>query len=36
VAEGIDGTGRLVVALADGGHATLDAGEVHLGLPRGA
>ena len=28
--EGIDGAGRLVVALADGGHATLDAGEVHL------
>jgi BirA family biotin operon repressor/biotin-[acetyl-CoA-carboxylase] ligase len=30
-AEGIDGAGRLVVALADGGWATLDAGEVHLG-----
>lgn len=29
-AEGIDGTGRLVVSLADGGHAALDAGEVHL------
>ena len=29
-AEGIDGTGRLVVALADGTHATLAAGEVHL------
>jgi BirA family transcriptional regulator, biotin operon repressor / biotin---[acetyl-CoA-carboxylase] ligase len=29
-AEGIDGAGRLIVALADGGHATLDAGEVHL------
>jgi len=29
-AEGIDGTGRLVVALAAGGRATLDAGEVHL------
>ena len=29
-AEGIDGTGRLVVALADGGRTTLDAGEVHL------
>jgi BirA family transcriptional regulator, biotin operon repressor / biotin---[acetyl-CoA-carboxylase] ligase len=29
-AMGIDGTGRLVVALADGGHATLAAGEVHL------
>ena len=34
-AEGIDGTGRLVVALEDGGHATLEAGEVHLGRPRG-
>jgi BirA family biotin operon repressor/biotin-[acetyl-CoA-carboxylase] ligase len=30
VAEGIDGAGRLVVALSEGGHATLDAGEVHL------
>ena len=32
-AAGIDGEGRLVVALADGGgraHAALDAGEVHL------
>jgi BirA family biotin operon repressor/biotin-[acetyl-CoA-carboxylase] ligase len=29
-AEGIDGTGRLVIALADGTHATLAAGEVHL------
>jgi BirA family transcriptional regulator, biotin operon repressor / biotin---[acetyl-CoA-carboxylase] ligase len=29
-AEGIDGAGRLVVALAGGGRATLDAGEVHL------
>jgi BirA family biotin operon repressor/biotin-[acetyl-CoA-carboxylase] ligase len=29
-AEGIDGTGRLVVALADGGRTTLSAGEVHL------
>jgi BirA family biotin operon repressor/biotin-[acetyl-CoA-carboxylase] ligase len=29
-AEGIDGVGRLIVALADGGHATLSAGEVHL------
>ena len=29
-AEGIDGTGRLIVALPDGGHTTLDAGEVHL------
>jgi BirA family biotin operon repressor/biotin-[acetyl-CoA-carboxylase] ligase len=30
VAEGIDGTGRLIVTLADGGRTTLDAGEVHL------
>jgi BirA family biotin operon repressor/biotin-[acetyl-CoA-carboxylase] ligase len=29
-AEGIDGEGRLVVALPGGGHTTLDAGEVHL------
>jgi BirA family biotin operon repressor/biotin-[acetyl-CoA-carboxylase] ligase len=29
-AEGIDGAGRLVVALPDGGHTTLAAGEVHL------
>jgi BirA family biotin operon repressor/biotin-[acetyl-CoA-carboxylase] ligase len=29
-AEGIDGAGRLVVGLAEGGHVTLDAGEVHL------
>lgn len=29
-ADGIDGEGRLVVALADGGHTTLGAGEVHL------
>jgi BirA family biotin operon repressor/biotin-[acetyl-CoA-carboxylase] ligase len=29
-AEGIDGTGRLLVALADGGHTTIAAGEVHL------
>lgn len=32
-AEGIDGEGRLIVALAAGGHTTLDAGEVHLELP---
>ncbi|HEX6389815.1 MAG TPA: biotin--[acetyl-CoA-carboxylase] ligase [Solirubrobacteraceae bacterium] len=32
VADGIDGTGRLVVALPEGGHTALDAGEVHLGL----
>jgi BirA family transcriptional regulator, biotin operon repressor / biotin---[acetyl-CoA-carboxylase] ligase len=29
-AEGIDGTGRLVVALADGSSTTLGSGEVHL------
>jgi BirA family biotin operon repressor/biotin-[acetyl-CoA-carboxylase] ligase len=29
-AQGIDGEGRLVVALADGGHTTIGAGEVHL------
>lgn len=29
-ADGIDGEGRLVVALPDGGHTALDAGEVHL------
>lgn len=29
-AQGIDGAGRLIVALAGGGRATLDAGEVHL------
>jgi BirA family biotin operon repressor/biotin-[acetyl-CoA-carboxylase] ligase len=29
-AEGIDGTGRLVVALEDGGRTALSAGEVHL------
>ncbi len=29
-AQGIDGSGRLIVALGDGGHTTLDAGEVHL------
>lgn len=31
-AEGIDGEGRLVVALDGGGHTSLDAGEVHLQL----
>ena len=30
--RGIDGEGRLIVALATGGHTTLDAGEVHLGV----
>jgi BirA family transcriptional regulator, biotin operon repressor / biotin---[acetyl-CoA-carboxylase] ligase len=30
-AAGIDGEGRLVVELADGGRTALDAGEVHLG-----
>ena len=29
-AEGIDGEGRLAVALPGGGHTSLDAGEVHL------
>jgi BirA family biotin operon repressor/biotin-[acetyl-CoA-carboxylase] ligase len=29
-AEGVDGSGRLVVRLPDGGHTALDAGEVHL------
>jgi BirA family transcriptional regulator, biotin operon repressor / biotin---[acetyl-CoA-carboxylase] ligase len=32
-AEGIDGEGRLIVALAAGGYEMLDAGEVHLELP---
>jgi BirA family biotin operon repressor/biotin-[acetyl-CoA-carboxylase] ligase len=31
VAAGIDGSGRLVLDLPDGGHVALDAGEVHLG-----
>ncbi|MDE3134835.1 MAG: biotin--[acetyl-CoA-carboxylase] ligase [Acidobacteriota bacterium] len=30
--DGIDQAGRLLVALADGSHVALDAGEVHLGL----
>jgi BirA family transcriptional regulator, biotin operon repressor / biotin---[acetyl-CoA-carboxylase] ligase len=30
---GIDGAGRLLVGLADGSSAALDAGEVHLGPP---
>ncbi|HEY5046046.1 MAG TPA: biotin--[acetyl-CoA-carboxylase] ligase [Solirubrobacteraceae bacterium] len=29
-AAGIDGAGHLIVALADGTHITLDAGEIHL------
>jgi biotin-(acetyl-CoA carboxylase) ligase len=29
-ADGIDGTGRLVVVLADGARTALSAGEVHL------
>jgi BirA family biotin operon repressor/biotin-[acetyl-CoA-carboxylase] ligase len=29
-AQGVDGTGRLVVALSDGARRALDAGEVHL------
>jgi BirA family biotin operon repressor/biotin-[acetyl-CoA-carboxylase] ligase len=32
-AAGIDGDGRLVVELADGGRTALEAGEVHLGPP---
>ncbi len=32
-AAGIDGAGRLVVALDGGGQTELDAGEVHLGVP---
>ncbi len=32
VAAGVDAEGRLLVQVAGGGHATLDAGEVHLGL----
>jgi BirA family biotin operon repressor/biotin-[acetyl-CoA-carboxylase] ligase len=31
-ADGVDGAGRLVVALAGGGRTALDAGEVHLRL----
>jgi BirA family biotin operon repressor/biotin-[acetyl-CoA-carboxylase] ligase len=31
-AEGIDGAGRLIVALPDGGRTTLEAGEVHLAI----
>jgi BirA family transcriptional regulator, biotin operon repressor / biotin---[acetyl-CoA-carboxylase] ligase len=34
-ADGVDGAGRLVVALADGGRTTLEAGEVHLRLDGG-
>ena len=30
LADGIDGEGRLVVALHGGGHTALDAGEIHL------
>jgi BirA family biotin operon repressor/biotin-[acetyl-CoA-carboxylase] ligase len=32
-ARGIDREGRLIVVLADGGHTTLNAGEVHLRAP---
>ena len=35
-AAGIDGEGRLVVELPDGGRTELHAGEVHLGLAPGA
>jgi BirA family biotin operon repressor/biotin-[acetyl-CoA-carboxylase] ligase len=31
-AQGIDGAGRLVVALGDGAHRALEAGEVHLAM----
>jgi BirA family transcriptional regulator, biotin operon repressor / biotin---[acetyl-CoA-carboxylase] ligase len=31
VADGVDAEGRLLVRLQGGGHAALDAGEVHLG-----
>jgi BirA family biotin operon repressor/biotin-[acetyl-CoA-carboxylase] ligase len=31
IADGVDGEGRLVVRLADGGRTELNAGEVHLG-----
>ena len=31
IADGVDGDGRLVVRLGDGGRAALEAGEVHLG-----
>jgi BirA family biotin operon repressor/biotin-[acetyl-CoA-carboxylase] ligase len=31
-ADGIDGAGRLIVALPDGGRTTLEAGEVHLAV----
>ena len=34
-AAGIDGDGRLVVDLPDGGRTALDAGEVHLRPPAG-
>jgi BirA family biotin operon repressor/biotin-[acetyl-CoA-carboxylase] ligase len=34
-AQGVDGTGRLVVALEGGGQTALDAGEVHLTRERG-
>ena len=32
IGAGIDATGRLIVALADGSSVTLDAGEVHLAV----
>lgn len=35
-ARGIDGAGRLIVALPDGGSRALDAGEVHLADPHRA
>jgi BirA family transcriptional regulator, biotin operon repressor / biotin---[acetyl-CoA-carboxylase] ligase len=33
IAQGVDGTGRLVVALDSGGQTALEAGEVHLAAP---
>jgi len=33
LAQGVDGTGRLIVALDGGGQTTLEAGEVHLATP---
>ncbi len=33
LAQGVDGTGRLIVALDGGGQTTLEAGEVHLAEP---
>ncbi len=35
LARGVDGTGRLIVALDAGGQTSLEAGEVHLAVPGG-